>query len=245
MADQDIIYVLNKRVQLKQAPQGFRSSIDSVLLAAACPVKPGQSIADLGCGVGTAGFCVLERVKNVTLTGIDIQEDHIILARENAALNGLESRTEFVHASILDYNPAEKFDHIICNPPFLDEGTHTPSPHTPRATAFSHSETMLEDWVKTAFKLIKGQGSLTMIHRADHTDKIIQALGKRFGAVEIIPLWPRTGEAAKRVIVRAAKHKKTPARLHPGLTLHKKNGDYTEETEKILRNCEALSGSTA
>jgi tRNA1(Val) A37 N6-methylase TrmN6 len=61
-------------------------------------------------------------------------------------------------------------------------------------------------------------------------------LGRRFGAVEIIPLWPRQGEAAKRVIVRARKDRQTPCTLHPGLVLHEAGGSYTPETDGILRD---------
>ncbi len=73
------------------------------------------------------------------------------------------------------------------------------------------------------------------------TDDIIQALGRRFGAVEIIPLWPRLGEAAKRVIVRARKDRQTPCTLHPGLVLHEAGGGYTPETDGILRDMAALT----
>jgi tRNA1(Val) A37 N6-methylase TrmN6 len=128
--------------------------------------------------------------------------------------------------------------HVLCNPPFLEAGTYMPSPDQARATALGHEgqETALKDWIDCAFHNLKNGGSLTMIHRADHVDKIVQGMGKRFGQIEIIPLWPRTGDPAKRVIVRAIKDRKTPAILHPGLVLHNPDGSYTVEAEKILRH---------
>ena len=80
-----------------------------------------------------------------------------------------------------------------------------------------------------------------MIHQASMTDDIIQALGRRFGAVEIIPLWPHAGEAAKRVVIRARKDRQTPCTLHPGLILHKDEGGYTVETDGILRDMQPLT----
>jgi len=56
------ITVLNGKLRLLQAPDGFRTSIDAVLLAAACPAQNGHSILDLGCGVGSAGLCALHRL---------------------------------------------------------------------------------------------------------------------------------------------------------------------------------------
>lgn len=69
---------------------------------------------------------------------------------------------------------------------------------------------------------------------AGETHTIIQALGKRFGAVEIIPLWPRAG-VAKRVILRAIRNRKTPTVIHPGLVLHEADGAYTAAAENIVR----------
>lgn len=81
---------------------------------------------------------------------------------------------------------------------------------------------------------------MTMIHRADHVDKIVQGLGKSFGQIEIIPLWPRAGEPAKRVIVRAVKGRKTPALIHPGLVLHNPDGSYTLEADRVLRQAGSI-----
>ena len=232
----NIIHVLNKTLALKQPPEGFRTSIDAVLLAAACPIKEGQALLDLGCGIGTAGLCAVRRVKNIKLTGIDIQADHIEIAKENAARNELEAT--FKNADIATYE-AERADHIICNPPFLAPGTHTASPSEAKATA--KGNTNLADWIKSAHRNLKSKGSFTIIHRADHTDQIIREMGKKFGQIEIIPLWPKRGAPAKRVIIRALKDSKSPSILHPGLILHKENGDYTDEAENILRKASRLT----
>lgn len=234
------IFVLDKRVKLLQPAAGFRTSLDSVMVAAACPAASGDTVLDLGCGVGGAAFCLLDRIPNCHVTGIDIQHAYIDLAQQNIALNKKENQTQFLLCNIRTARPetlGQRFDHVICNPPYLEAGTYTPSPDQGRATALGHTEeeTGLEDWTDAAFHNLKSGGSLTLIHRADMTDRIIRALGKRFGGIEIIPLWPRAGEAAKRVILRARKDRKSPATLWPGLVLHEENGSYTPETESILR----------
>jgi tRNA1(Val) A37 N6-methylase TrmN6 len=238
----DEIHVLDHRVRLLQPVGGFRTSLDSVMLAAACPAQGSETLLDLGCGVGGAGFCVLARAPGTHLTGVDIQPDHIDLAVQNIALNNMEGRCSFIPGDIRSLNIKE-FDHVICNPPYLDAGTHTPSPSVPKATALYHGDEdrSVKDWVEAGFRNLKNGGSFTIIHRADHTDKIIQSFGKKFGAIEIIPLWPRTGEAAKRVIIRAIKNRKTPAKIHAGLVLHNADGSYTEQADKILRGGQAMA----
>ena len=237
------IYVLNKKVRLLQPADGFRTSLDSVMLAAACPAKDGDRVLDLGCGVGGASFCLLHRVPECHVTGIDIQGLCIELANKNKLLNNNTIRCGFICGDVCGYNvenPAERFDHVICNPPYMEAGAHTQSPFEGKAVALGHEEASLQDWLDAGFRNLKSGGTFTIIHRADMTDKIILGLGKRFGAVEIIPLWPRQGEAAKRVIVRAIKDRKTPATLHAGLILHEVDGSYTKATENILRGGERL-----
>ncbi|MCB1591230.1 MAG: methyltransferase [Alphaproteobacteria bacterium] len=229
------IAVLNRRVLLHQPANGFRTSLDSVMLAAACTVKSGQSVLDLGCGVGSAGLCVAARVPGIVLSGIDIQADHVALAEKNAALNGVAAN--FTCADIRNYEGAPQ-DHVITNPPYAEAGKHMPSPSSSKALARGHIEEDLNvsDWVEAGLRNVKNGGSLTLIHMAGETHTIIQALGKRFGAVEIIPLWPRAGVAAKRVILRAIRNRKTPSVIHPGLVLHEADGAYTQAAERVLRD---------
>lgn len=234
MTDSKQTYILGKAIKLRQIEGGFHTGLDAVMLAAACPAKAGDHILDLGCGVGGAGLAALYRISDTNLTGIDIQEDHVDTARENAEANSLGERAEFICADVREFRD-KRFQHVICNPPYMEAGAHAPSPSEKRAKALGHLDTRIDEWIACAFDCISGQGSLTMIHRADMVQKIILAMGKRFGALQIVPLWPRAGAPAKRVIIRGFKHKKTPANIHPGIVLHKADGSYTEDAEAILR----------
>ncbi len=240
MTDPVEIHVLDKKVQLLQPADGsFRTSLDSVMMAAACPAKAGDYVLDLGCGVGGASFCLTYRCPEITLHGIERESVYFELAKRNADLNGVSGRTEFFCSDIRDFEVPQKpvYDQVIINPPFREAGDHTPSPHELRAVAHGHQEDelSLEDWVKVAHRLVKNGGGVTIIYPASGVDRIIRAFGKMFGAVEIIPLWPRAGVEAKRVIVRALKDRKTPARIHAGLVLHQDDGTYTREADMVLR----------
>lgn len=245
MAKSTEIYVLDRAVRLLQpADGGFRTSLDSVFLASACPAGPGDRVLDMGCGVGGAAFCLLRRVPQTHVTGVELQADYAALAAENIPLNGADGRFAIVNTDIRAFAPDAPFDHVICNPPYLEHGAYTPSPDEGKATALGHDDTDMDvaAWVDAGFRRVKSRGSLTMIHRADAVDRIVQAMGKRFGGITIIPLWPRAGEAAKRVIVRAVKDSRSPAIMHPGITLHE-DGEhtYTAAADDILRRAKALA----
>lgn len=240
------IHVLDKKLRLLQPDVGFRTSLDTIMLSAACPAKDGQHILDAGCGVGAAGFCVAKRLNKLKLTGVDIDADFIELAKQNREINGFSADdVQFHHADIDQFRRSEKpiFDHVISNPPYLNAGEYLNSPHQKKAIAIGHAETgfSLEEWIKALHRLIKPKGSLTMIHRADYTDQIIKAFEYRFGFVEIIPLWPKKGRNAKRVIIRGLKDKRGPCTLHHGITLHNDENGYTEEADAILRGREIIA----
>ena len=239
------IHVLNQSVRLLQlAEGGFRTSLDSVMLAAACPAKSGDHVLDLGCGVGGASFCLTYRCSDIRLSGVEWQTVYCDLARRNAVLNQVENRCDFICTDIRDFNPSQKpiFDQVIMNPPFRESGDHTPSPDELLAVANGHQDNdlTLEDWIKAGHRLVKNGGGLTIIFPVDGVDRIIRLMGKMFGAIEIIPLWSRAGIEAKRVIIRAIKDRKTPARIHAGLVLHELDGSYTEAADAVLRDGRGL-----
>lgn len=238
------VYVLKGRLRVNQPEKGgLRTSLDTVMLAAACLAKPGDHILDLGCGVGAAGLCVLARVPGTTLSGVDIDPDLINLAKQNAEVNGVRDASKFWVADVLDpaFAVAELVDHVICNPPYLRAGTYTISPDETRARALGHQgrDADLEKWLRAAHRVLKSRGTLTIIHRADYLDQILAGLGPRFGATEIIPLWPRAGADAKRVIVRTVKDRQASVTLRAGIILHE-GQDWSEDARAILEDMISL-----
>ena len=43
---------LGGRLRIAQPVRGYRAGADAVMLAAACPARPGESVLELGCGAG-------------------------------------------------------------------------------------------------------------------------------------------------------------------------------------------------
>jgi tRNA1(Val) A37 N6-methylase TrmN6 len=231
--------LLGGRVRFMQPTVGYRAAIDPVLLAAAVPDGGWTSALDVGSGTGAAMLCVLGRYPQKHVVGLELLEAHAGLARRSLCLNGMEQRGSVITADVreaLDV-PSASFDQVLTNPPFHGPG-NAPA-HQNRATA--HMEMVpLEIWLGFCLRMLTPRGSLTLIHRADRLDEILTCLHKKAGAVEIIPLWPRAGVAAKRVIIRARKGLKSPATLHPGLVLHQADGSFTPQTEAILRSGASL-----
>lgn len=231
---------LNGRLKIAQPESGFRSGLDAVMLAAAVPARSGQTALELGAGAGTASLCLLARVPGLALTGIEIDKSLVALARDNAAANGMQAN--FVSADIFAL-PSEfkrDFDQVFSNPPFHREGQV--SPNEMRATALM-DQGRLEEWLRIGLQRTVSGGFFTAILRADRLSQALAALPEK--GVAVLPLWPKAGEAAKRVIVQARKGSNAPFALLPGLVLHQVNGAWTSEADDVLRrgNVLALHGA--
>lgn len=227
---------LDGKVAVEQPEEGFRSGTDAVLLAAAVPALAGQTALELGAGAGAAGLCLLYRVPGLALAGAEIDAGLVARAQANAAANGMEAR--FAAADIFDLPPELRrdFDHVFANPPFHDGGQQ--SPDAGRARALSDAGS-LSQWLSTGLQRTVSGGFFTAIIRADRTPEALAALGHR--GLHLLPLWPRAGMAAKRVVILARKGSRAPFALLPGLVLHEADGRYTPEADAILRDGAALA----
>ena len=229
---------LDGKIRVDQPATGFRSGLDAVMLAAAVPARPGQAALELGSGAGAASLCLAARVPHVTITGVEIAADLAGLAGRNAAVNGMAARVSFTTADIFALPPELRrdFDHVFVNPPFHGEGQLPPDADRARAL---NDGGQLTGWLKLGLQRTVSGGYFTVILRADRLPEALAALP--VAGVTMLPLWPKSGEPAKRVLLQARKGSGAAFAFLPGLVLHDSSGAYTPEANAILRGGAALA----
>jgi len=227
---------LDGRVKVRQPDSGFRSGLDAVMLAAAVPARAGDTALELGAGAGTVSLCLAARVPGVTVSGVEIDPSLVDLANANAAANGFEARFVAADIFVLPLSLKQDFDQVFCNPPFHGEGQV--SPDAARKAALSDGG-KLSDWLKLGLQRTVSGGFFTAIIRADRLAQALATLPTE--GVSVLPLWPRLGEPARRVIVQVRKASRAPFCLLPGLVLHRQDGTSTPEAEAVLRRGAALA----
>ncbi len=234
--------VLGGRLVLRQPLRGHRFGHDAILLAAATPAPAGGVAVELGAGVGAAGLALARRVKALAVTLVEIDPVLAELAQGNAARNGL---AELVRAVCLDVAapagafaagglPAGTADCVLMNPPF--NAADNPSPERGRRQAHTAPGDALRQWVRTAGRLLRPGGALTLIWRADGLADVLAAVASDFGAVSLLPVYGKPGAPAIRILARAIKGSRAPLTLHPGLLLADAEARPTDAAEAVLRH---------
>lgn len=232
------------KLRLLQPLQGYRAATDPVLLAAACPAVAGQSVLDIGCGVGAAALCLGWRVPGLALAGLEIQPDYADLARRNGPRNQIDLTVQEGDLRQMPKALRRDFDHVITNPPYYPP-TGTRSPVAGRAIAMQ-VDLSLADWVGACVRRVAAGGTLTLICGADGVPEALAGMATKMGAIALLPLAPREGQPARRVILQGYKGRKSPFRLLPPLVLHTGQshaGDresYTPFADGVLRQGNAV-----
>ncbi len=241
-AERTLDRLLGGRVSLLQPTRGYRVAIDPVLLAAAVDADEGDAVLDSGAGTGGAALCLAARVGGCSIVGLERDPGLAALARGSVELNREGDRVRILEGDLLA-PPAplrdRTFDVVMSNPPYLDAARSRGPDDAGRADAHLEDVT-LDRWVDACLRRLRPGGRIALVHRADRLDDILAALRGRAGDIVVLPLWPRSGAAAVRVIVRARKGARGPLRLAAGLVLHEADGGFTQAASAILREGQAL-----
>jgi tRNA1(Val) A37 N6-methylase TrmN6 len=235
--------VLGGRLRLRQPLTGHRVGHDAILLAAATGGRAGEQAVDVGAGVGAAGLALAARVSGLKVTLVEIDPALCKLATENARLNGLDDRVHVLAADVENAGLLEpgSADRVLMNPPFHDATRQNVSPDPRRRLAHAAAPGLLPRWVAVAARLLKPQGMLTLIWRADSLADVRNALAGVFGGIAMLPVHPRADAPAIRVLVRAVKSGRSAPLNYPALILNDEHGRPTAAAEAVLRSGEALT----
>lgn len=236
---------LDGRLRILQPQDGYRAATDPVLMAAAVPARSGQSVLDLGCGVGVAALCLGARVPGVRLAGLERQPGYAALARANGRRNALPLD---VWEGCVSAPPAglraQVFDHVLANPPWFEAAA--PAARDPgRDIAQRATGLPLAVWVATGLRRLRSGGHLTLILPAARLPEALGALAGRAAAV-VRPIAARAGRPAGRVLVQARKGGRSPFVLAAPLVMHaaprhlRDGEDLSDAAAAILRDAAPL-----
>lgn len=214
------ITTLNNGYKLIQKKDGFRFSVDAVILSDFfSPTKKGK-ILDIGCGNGIVPILLYSKGKGEDITGVEIQEENCELALKNVKLNNLEDYIKIENDDVKEYPKGNAFDYIISNPPYMEVDGKKQNILSCKSIARHELTLNLYDLIRNAKRLLKPMGSITLVHRSYRfTDisRILEDCGFSLKRVRFV--YYSKDRNSNLVLVEAFKGKKCKLEIEPPLFL--------------------------
>ena len=239
------------KIKVVQHERGAKASSDSILLASvvtAREIGKNGRVLDVGTGSGAVAMAMLWRLPSAFITGVDAHDEMAELARLSAEENGFEGRFE-ARLEDITKQSAEfrrlEFDAVVTNPPY-----HSGAMSSDELRAAARSKSVsVDEWIRGCVARLCTGGVFAIINKVENMAEIVTSMVRlKMGKIEIFPIASKTGEAAKRVIIRGIKGSRAPAKLHPYIVMHEPIGGFSpaaimilEEGRDIMAVIEALA----
>lgn len=226
-----------------QRRDGYRFSVDAVLLAHFCLKWQNATILDMGCGCGILSLIVLYRLQDSirTVEGLEYQQGLAETARANARANDYSQTFRITRGDLREVERlyrAESFSHVICNPPFYTVKSGRANGEEEKYLARHQVAAGLEDVVTSAFFVLKNKGAFALIYPADLLPTLMRRLTERRmqpKRMRLVYSYPEAASASL-VLVESVKNGGEGCVVLPPLYVYTcKNGKYTQEVELMYR----------
>ncbi len=224
------------RLVCRQHRDGYRFSVDSVLLAHFPKIRKNERILDLGTGCGIIGLilCYRHAGLNVSVTGLELQPELAALARLNIVENGYDRTFSLLEGDLHDFRSliqAESFSLVTANPPFYVKGSGRVS-HNPEAMAARHQdEDGLAGFVESASFSVRNRGRVVFIYPAELLAELLFCFKThRISPKKMQSIYSYPGiKKATLVIVEGSKNGGPGMEVLDPLYLYQyRNGPYSE-----------------
>ena len=146
--------------------------------------NPHSAILDVGTGSGVIALSLAAKFPEAMIMAVDISDDALALAQENAARLNLSGRVRF-HKSHLLENVAEAFDLIVANLPYIStQDRHMLSRevlHDPEVALFAglYGDELVRGLIDQAPSRLRPGGMLALEIGLDQSDRLLSAMTEK------------------------------------------------------------------
>lgn len=235
--DEELDQLFDGRLKVIQKKEGYRFSVDAILLAHFASLIEVPSIIDLGTGSGIIPLVLARKTATPSIVGVEVQEQLARMAQRTIALNGLTDRISIVHndlRKVHDYLKPSSFDLVVCNPPYYTVTEGRINPDIQKAIARHEIMATLQDVTAASHYLVKPEGIITIIFPAKRIIDLLHALKQ----TDITPkrlrmIYSTYQGEGKLVIIEAVKVGSPELVVEKPFFIYNRSGDYSEEMQTI------------
>jgi tRNA1Val (adenine37-N6)-methyltransferase len=227
--------LFNGKLVVRQEKDGYRFSLDAVLLAGLTRVKPEDRIVDLGTGCGIVPLILAYRKGAQKILGMELQPDLARLAEQNVEANGFADRIEIRRMDFRDvarHVQAQSFDLVTSNPPYRRLDTGKINPHPQKALARHELTASIREVFAAGKHLLVQGGRLVAIYPAARMAHLLSAAQEHgFSPKELTIVYSHAGGAARLVCLESRKGGGEELLIRSPFYIYKENREYTEEMQ--------------
>lgn len=226
------------RIKVFQHRQGYRFSIDAVLLAAFSAPGAQDRIVDLGAGCGIIPLILGFRHPAANITGIEVQPELAELAARNVAANGLAARVTIIRGDMKSLSiqaVSGPVDLVISNPPYRKGRSGRVNPHPQRAVARHEVLATLQDVTAAAARLLGIGGRFAIVYPAERiTDLLTNLRSAGIEPKRIQTVHANNHDPARLVLVSGIKSGGPGAAVLEPLVIYRPDGAYTDRVQAMF-----------
>ncbi len=236
--DETVDTVFQGKLKFYQSRSGYRFSLDAILLAYFASIKMNEQIADLGTGNGVIPVIVTWCHPSTFIMGIEVQEGLTLRAQRNAELNGLDKRIQIVQGDVSAISriaEAERFDVVLCNPPYRKPSSGRVSQNAERKIARHEVAGTLQEFLAAGTYLLRLKGRMALVYPAVRCIDLLQAMRnaglepKRLRMVHSF-----ADMEASLVLVEGTKGGKSGIKILSPLIVYRSGKKYSPEVRAML-----------
>ncbi len=230
---------LGGEIKLYQPKEGYRFSIDSILLADFIKCTAHDKIVGLGSGCGIIPLILHHNKTFHSILGIEIQGELAELAEKNVLLNRAEKKVKIVQEDFrrfaASYN-REKFDIAVSNPPYRKLHSGRLNPEQGKAIARHEISCTLEELISATAKLLDIKGQFYYIYPAFRLSEMIALLLRHhLSANKLCFIHPQADGEATHFLVQGGFTSPLNLKILQPISIFKPDGSYTNNIREILQ----------
>lgn len=217
----------------------MKVGVDGVLLGAWADVSDANNVLDIGTGSGVIALMIAQRNCTAHILAIDIDENAVDQAQENFRNSVYFDRISVKNIDFRKFlSENEKFDHIICNPPFFVNSLQSPEN---QRTVARHSVCLTHDeLLENAKNLLCENGKISLILPITEGEKILDFANKiGLFCRRQTKVFPKPNKSAKRILLEFVLNKNTENQsvIEKYLILEtEQRGIFTKEYTELVKD---------
>lgn len=202
---------------------------DSILLGSWIKAKSPKSILDIGAGSGLLSLMLAQKYPQAKITCIEIDEKAARQCQENIDNSTFENPFEVIRGDFLKHEFVEKFDLIISNPPYFDEGVK--SIVKSRKTARHDDFLPFDEFIKKSLVLLEDEGAFYMILPAEKIEKLERVLNSEpYNLSKCCFVSSFENQTSKLVLIKVSAREKTS---NETLIIYEEKNVYTQAFKEM------------